>query len=154
VRTDGSRSAAQTIIADVAPGLFTATYDGRGPAAGEVIQKFPDGHEKTFSPSECTADGCRTVPIPLSPRISTTARLAGTGFRFAGQTADIRAWIGAVPVRVLSHGPADAPGTDQLTIAIPSGLAGTGETDLLFAVNGALSNVVRINCGQFGGPFP
>ena len=149
VRADGSRSVTHAIIADVAPGLFTATYDGRGAAAGEVKQRFPDGHERTFPPSECTANGCRTVPIPLSPGISTTAQFFGTGFRFAGPAANIRAWIGAVPVRVLSHGPTDTPGTDQLRIAIPFELAGTGEADLIFAVNGAISNVVRVNCGRF-----
>jgi cytochrome c peroxidase len=53
----------------------------------------------------------------------------------------------------LSAGRSTEPGTDELTIELPEGLAGVGETDVYFTINGQLSNVVRINCGGPAG-FP
>jgi cytochrome c peroxidase len=38
VRTDGSKSSSQIIIADAAPGLWTLSADGRGPVYGHVFE--------------------------------------------------------------------------------------------------------------------
>jgi len=85
----------------------------------------------------------------MSPHVSTTVRLAGTGFRNAGPKADIRAMAGGVSVPVVSFGPMPGVDTrDQLTIKLPDELIGYGETDLWLKVNGVLSNVVRINFGS------
>jgi uncharacterized protein (TIGR03437 family) len=148
VRSDGSSSAARVIIADVAPGFFTASSDARGAVTGEVVQRGTGtGQTKTFAASECVRDGCRAVPIPLSDRVSTTLRLAGSGIRNAGPSAAIRVTVGGIAVPVLSFGPADDVGRDQVTIQLPAELRGAGETDLVMTVNGVLSNVVRIHCG-------
>jgi hypothetical protein len=50
-------------------------------------------------------------------------------------------------VPVLSYGTGDAPGMDQLTLAIPASLRGIGETDLIAHVSGRVANVVRIRIG-------
>jgi len=147
VRSDGTISAGKVMAADVAAGLWTASHDGRGPVIGHVLQRFPDGRTAEFPTWECSNNACRTVAIPLSDRVGTTVRLEGTGFRHAGPHAAIRATVDDVPVPVVSFGPTPAPGRDQLTIQLPHSLRGRGETDLVMSVDGALSNVVRINCG-------
>jgi uncharacterized protein (TIGR03437 family) len=150
VRSDGSSSAAPVIIADVAPGFFTASADARGAVMGEVVQRWADsGQTKTFATSECGSGGCRTVPIPLSDGVTTTVRLAGSGIRHAGPNAAIRVTVGGIAVPALSFGAADKDdvGRDRVTIQLPLELKGVGETDLMMTVNSVLSNVVRIHCG-------
>ena len=148
VRSDGSKSAARVIIADVAPGFFTASFDARGAVSGEVVQRESGGGQpKTFAASECVAGSCRALPIPLSDRVTTTVRLAASGLRNAGPHAKVRVAVGRIAVPVLSFGPADDVGRDQVTIQLPVELRGAGETDLTMTVNGALSNVARIHCG-------
>ena len=148
VRSDGSISAGRVIIADVAPGFFTAYADARGAVMGEVVQRAAgSGLTKTFAASECGAGGCRAVPIPLAEGVYTTVRLPGSGIRNAGAKAAIRVTVGGVAVPVVSFGAADDVGRDQVTIELPTELRGVGETDLAMTVNGVLSNVVRIHCG-------
>lgn len=148
VRSDGSSTAAGVIIADVAPGFFTASGDARGAVAGEVTQQAAGGVEtKKFAASECTGSVCRAAPIALSGNVVTTVRLAGSGIRNAGANAVVRVTVGGMAVKVVSFGAADDVGRDQVTIRLPAELRAAGETDLVMTVNGVLSNVVRINCG-------
>ena len=147
VRSDGSKSVAKVIIADVAPGFFTASADARGAVMGEVVQVMGTGQTKTFPASECARGGCRAAPIPLSGDLATTVRLAGSGIRNVAANAAIRVTVGGIAVPVLSFGAADTVGRDQVTIQLPVELKGAGETDLVMTVNGVLSNVVRIHCG-------
>jgi uncharacterized protein (TIGR03437 family) len=148
VRTDGSSSTAQVILADVAPGFFSSTSDARGPASGEVVQRAPGAAGlKRFAASECTATGCRAVPIPLSTGIETTVRLHAAGLRHAGPHAAVRVTVAGVEVPVVSFGAADNAGRDQVTIQLPSELRDAGETDVTMTVNHIISNVVRIHCG-------
>jgi uncharacterized protein (TIGR03437 family) len=149
VRTDGSFTPSKIIIADVAPGLWTAADDGRGPVIAKVTQRMPNGATKTMQTWDCdNTYACRTVPIPLSKNVSTTARIEGTGIRHADPHAAIRVSIGDVTVPVLSVGPVDDIGRDQITVKLPDELRGVGETDVFVTVNGILSNVARINCGS------
>jgi len=135
------------IIADVAPGFFTASADARGAVMGEVVQVMGTGQTKTFPASECARGGCRAAPIALSGGLATTVRLAGSGIRNAAANAAIRVTVGGIAVPVLSFGAADTVGRDQVTIQLPVELKGAGETDLVMTVDGVLSNVVRIHCG-------
>jgi uncharacterized protein (TIGR03437 family) len=148
VRTDGSVSTAKVILADIAPGFFSASADARGAAVGEVTQYDTDtGETRRFAVSECSGYVCRAVPITLSPRLRTTVRLAGSGFRNAGPGAMLQVTVGGIVVRVLSFGAMDDVGRDQVTIELPASLGRVGEADLAMTVNGRLSNVVRIHCG-------
>jgi hypothetical protein len=68
VRSDGSSSAGRVILADVAPGFLTAGSDARGPAVGEVMQRWAgSGQTRKFAASECAGYACRAVPIPPRP---------------------------------------------------------------------------------------
>ena len=146
VRTDGTSSAAKILIADVAPGIWTASHDGRGPAIGWAQQKVSDGRSTEFPIWDCSG-ACRTVPIPFANGVSTTLRLEGSGFRHATSRAAIRVAVDDVPVPVVSFRPLPGNGRDELTIQLPGELRGRGETDLVMTVDGVVSNVVQINCG-------
>ena len=68
----------------------------------------------------------RTSQLRGSPDGSVTVLIAGT----------------AVPVRSVAAQP---DGVDQIEIALPLALRGSGEVDVVVEVNGALSNTRRIN---------
>ncbi len=149
VRTDGSSTSTKVMIADVTPGLWTATNDGRGPVIAQVTQRFANGASKTFPAWHCTgAYECRAAPIPLASGVTTTVRLEGSGIRHAGPHAAIRVMVGDVAAPVLSYGPLDQRGRDRITVRLPDALQGVGETDLFLTVDGRLSNVARIHCGR------
>ena len=140
VRADGSRSVAPTLLERVAPGLLSASIDGRGIAKTWYSQSG-QGELAAF---ECPAD-CAAVPIPLAHGIPTTLRLIGTGFRHA---ASVRVMVGGVAAPVLRFGPmAGEPGRDQILIRLPDGIIGIGEADLVMWADGVPSNVLRIACG-------
>ena len=142
-RTDGSVSKGKALIADTAPSLFSTPPDGRSAAVGQVTQHVAGQPDESFPIS--------ATPIPLQPGVSTSVRLLGTGFRYAGEHPDIRVTVGDILAPVLAAGRSTEPGNDYLTIRLPDELAGAGETDLYFTLNGQLSNVVRINLGAVVG---
>ncbi len=149
IRTDGSKSSAHILIADVAPGFFSSSADARGAADGTVTQRpASGGPATTFAASRCDKGACRAIPIPLSEGVVTTLRLAASGLRNAARDARVEVVVAGKPVPVLGFGPADDLGRDQVTIQLPLDLRGAGETDVSMTVNGALSNVVRIWCGS------
>jgi len=152
VRTDGSSSTANVIVANVAPGFWTATADGRGPVIGRVSQRFANGSTKTFPAWQCENGvyGCRTVPVPLSDGVTTTVRLDASGIRYVDPKAAVRVTVGDVSVPVLSFGAGDDVGRDQVTIKLPAQLSDAGETDMMMTVDGLMSNVVRINIAGTG----
>ncbi len=139
VRTDGTKSVAKAILASVAPGLLSASIDGRGTAKAWASQ---DGRE--FAAWSCPQD-CSPVPIPLSRGSVTTLRFEGSGFRHA---KSVRVMVGEVDAPVLSYGAMTGyPARDQLTIRLPDRLIGAGELDVLMWADGVLSNVLRVHCG-------
>jgi cytochrome c peroxidase len=142
LRADGSQTAGGILVADAAPALWTATGDGRGPVVAQVRQGGAQ-----FPAWRCTSKGCRTVPIPLAPGVSTTVRIDGTGFRHASA---VQVWIDGMQVPVESFGAIPGGSRDEVTVKIPDPLAGRGEVDLYMVADRALSNVVRIDCGESG----
>jgi uncharacterized protein (TIGR03437 family) len=148
VRSDRSVSTAHALIADTAPGLASASLDGRGAAKCEAIQRMADGTTRTSATYRCAGSDCRTLPIPLARGIVTTLRILGTGFRHARSTEDFEVTVGEVSVPVLSFGAVTGlPGRDRITVRLPDSLIGRGETDLYLRACGVLSNVVRIHLG-------
>ena len=74
-----------------------------------------------------------------------SARLEGTGFRFA---KSVRGFVDGLLVPTVSFGAIPASSRDQVTIQLPDTLVGRGEVDLFMIADGKLSNVVRINVGS------
>lgn len=126
VRADGTRAVTRTVLGRAAPGLGSASLDGRG-----VAKAWRDG----VPAWRCSAD---CDPLPL--RAGSQVRFEGTGFRGA---SSVRAMVGECDARVVSFGPMQGvPGKDWVTIEIPDTPA--GDADVLMWADGVLSNVVRI----------
>ncbi len=147
VRADGSKTSTNISIADTAPGFVTG-HSCRGPAIGAAIQMFADGRSSSSPISSCKGFDCHTIAIPVTAGATTRVRILGSGFRHATSAGAIEMRIGGVRVPVVSFGPSDSMGQDQVTIEIPSRLYGIGETDLICHLNGRISNATRIRIGK------
>ena len=147
VRDDGSRLSTRITIADTAPGFRTG-LSCRGAAIGSAIQVLASGRTAATAISECQGSDCRTLAIPVSKGAPTMLRLRASGFRHAASAGEIRVTIGGVRARVISFGPGDDPGMDQLTVELPPSLPSAGELDLVAYVKGRVSNVVRVRTGS------
>jgi uncharacterized protein (TIGR03437 family) len=146
MRADGSTTVSNITVADAAPGFWTGV-SCRGPALGTATQVFPDGRVAKSPLSTCKGANCTTLPIPVAGGAKTTVRLVASGFRYAGSASNIEVTIGGVRVPVVSFGPADEEGVDQVTIEIPSALRRLGEADLICHVRGRVSNAVQVHIG-------
>jgi uncharacterized protein (TIGR03437 family) len=124
VRTDGTRSTAKTLLARVAPGLLSASIDGRG-----VAKAWWSGGPAF----RCDAD-CEALPVAAGAQV----RFVGTGFRHA---KSMRVMVGEREARIVSYGAIAEAGRDQLVIEMPDG---SGDADVLLSADGVLSNVVRV----------
>jgi uncharacterized protein (TIGR03437 family) len=147
VRQDGSTTGTNISIADTAPGFVTG-HSCRGPAMGSATQVFADGRTSTTKISSCKGFDCRTIAVPVAAGATTRVRIFSSGFRHTRSASEIEMRIAGVRVPVVSFGPTDNPGQDQVTLEIPSRLYGIGETDLICHLNGRISNATRIRIGS------
>jgi uncharacterized protein (TIGR03437 family) len=115
-------------IANVAPGLFSASGDGRGAAAGLAIADSLD----------------RPLPKPFDPITESEITLLGTGIRRA---ANVSVNIGneAVPVLAVETD-AEHAGLDRVRIGpLPQALRSQlGEQELSLVADGIGSNIVLV----------
>jgi uncharacterized protein (TIGR03437 family) len=136
-------------IAIVAPGLFTANSDGRGPPAGVAVAVAPALTQSTQPVASCSASpgSCVTSPIDLGPGgTQVVLVLYGTGIRGRSSLGGVAAKIGGVDAEVQYAGAqSQFPGLDQVNVVIPRELAGHGEVDLALTVDGKTANTVRVN---------
>ncbi len=130
----------------VSPGIYSANSNGAGVAAAMAEQTGATGtvQQPVFS---CQADivaSCLSTPLKLNASSGTVSlTLYGTGIRGA---SSVHAWVAGQSVTVNSFGPAGLyDGFDQVKIALPASLAGTGEASVYLVVNGKASNMVTIN---------
>jgi uncharacterized protein (TIGR03437 family) len=149
VRTGvGDDSTFQANIDLVAPGLFTASGDGRGVVAATAIRTLVgSAAQSTVAVFQCgaAAGSCHSVPIDVGVDAPVYVSLYCTGIRGSPAGA-LAVLIAGQPVPVLYAGPQPVyNGLDQINIALPLGLRGSGEVDVVIQVNGALSNTGRIN---------
>jgi uncharacterized protein (TIGR03437 family) len=150
VSSSGQVTATGTVTVDsIAPGLFTANMDGQGAPAAEAITVAPDLTQTVQAVAHCgTAQGsCMTSPIDLGPGgTSVVLTLYGTGIRARSSVAAVTAVIGGVSAEVQYAGAqSQFAGLDQVNVAIPRGLTGRGEVDLILTADGRAVNTVRVN---------
>ena len=115
---------AYTLVETVAPGIFTASNDGKGLARGSVRVG------EALSP--LTADA---VPV------GAVLLLQATGIRNAGS---IVARVGGVDAEVLSVTAQSFPGLDEVEIRIPASLAGRGTATIQLTADGKAANPVTV----------
>ncbi len=151
----GGASVGQGIatIATVAPSLFAANADGRGVAAAVALRVKADGAQ-TFEPVaqfNATTNRFEAVPIDLGPDLGNATDQVflipfGAGFRNRSSLAAVAATIGGTGADVTFAGAQGSlVGLDQANIRIPRSLAGRGNVDLVFTVDGKAANTVSLN---------
>ena len=150
VTSAGGVTATGTVNIDrVAPGLFTANFDGKGAPAAVAITVGPDLTQTTQMVARCgTAPGsCVTSPIDLgSSGTQVALTLYGTGMRGRSSLAGVTARIGGVDAQVMYAGAqAQFAGLDQVNVVVPRALAGQGEVDLAVTLDAKAANTVRVN---------
>jgi uncharacterized protein (TIGR03437 family) len=128
--------------------LFTANGDGTGVVAATAFRTIVGSTlQSPVAVFECAPDGgsCVSMPIDVGIDAPVTVTLYATGIRGAPD-GGLTVLIAGTSVPVLYVGPrAEYDGMDQVEIALPVALRGSGEVDVVVEVNGALSNTGRIN---------
>ena len=147
VADGATRSSATVMVATVEPGVFTATGDGQGLAAGLVVFVRNDGSQQSQAIARYDAAQAKYVPVPIAIPADGTAILSvfGTGIRGHGNLAGVTAKVKGVSAEVLFAGSqSEFVGLDQVNIQLPKALAGSGEIDVELIVAGKLANIVRV----------
>jgi len=141
---DGAVSTGATVLATVAPGLFTANATGQGVASGVALRVR--GETQTFEPIaqfDSAQNRFVTLPIDLGPESDQVYLiLFGTGFRNRTALAAVSLTVGGAAIPALYAG--EAPGLfglDQINAGpLPRSLAGRGEVNLVLTVDGRAAN--------------
>jgi uncharacterized protein (TIGR03437 family) len=134
-------------IAQVAPALFAANANGKGPAAGGGLVVAPDQTMTQVPINSCGTGGCVTTPIDLGPAgTKIVVSLYGTGVRNRSTLGGVSVTVGGANAGVEYAGSQNQyAGLDQVNIALPRTLAGAGEVDVVLTVDGKTANTVRLN---------
>ena len=149
VRRDGNTLASGNLqVAPLAPALFAANGDGRGPAAAIALRVSSDS-SRTYEPVaqfDQVQNSFVSVPIDLGPECDEVILiLFATGIRFAGP-GDVTAKIGGLTSDVVFAGPqGELVGLDQVNVILRHSLAGRGQVDVFITVDGQTSNALRVN---------
>jgi uncharacterized protein (TIGR03437 family) len=144
---DAKQSTGTITVVAAAPGVFTATSDGKGLAVGIAVHVKTNGTQVRAPLVEW--DGTKFVarPIDLGPTGEIVIlELYGTGIRFRTSQAAVTATIGGANAMV--HYAREAPGfigLDQVNLEVSRNLIGRGEVDVVLMVDGKLANVVTIH---------
>jgi uncharacterized protein (TIGR03437 family) len=147
--TNGGAAAAgsgTSNLMNVAPALFTADGSGMGVAAAFAIQVGVNNQQSATLIFQCANGTCSSVPINLGADVPTYLSLYGTGIRNLSSLSNVSVTINGMSAPVLYAGAQGSfAGLDQVNIAIPLSLRGTGETNLVLTVDGQTANTVRVN---------
>jgi uncharacterized protein (TIGR03437 family) len=131
-------------ISPVAPSLFSADSSGTGPAAATAVSVSGSNVQTPVAVYQCELV-CSTVPIVLSANAQVVVSLFGTGIRGAGASS-VSCTIHGVNVPVEYAGPQPAfLGLDQINVALPLSLKGSGQSEVIVTAAGHTSNTVLIN---------
>ena len=133
-------------VLPVAPALFTADASGSGVAAAFAIRVGVNGQQSASLIFQCSNGSCVAVPVNLGVDTPTYLSLYGTGIRNRSSLSGVSVTIHGLSVPVLYAGAQGFDvGLDQVNVAVPLGLRGSGESDLVLTVDGQTANTVRVN---------
>ena len=145
---DGQIAAGEITIANLAPGLFAANANGQGIAAGVVLRIKSDGSQiyESIAQFDNATNRFVALPIDLGPASDQLFLvLFGTGFRAAESLAPMVATLGGVTAETLFAGASPGLiGVDQLNLRLPRALAGRGEVEINFTINGQAANRLTV----------
>jgi len=133
-------------IAAIAPGIYTATSDGKGVAAAVVVTVHANATQSLASTFQCSAAGCTAVPIDLGLDSDLVVlELFGTGIRGRGAPAGVTCKIGSAALPVAYAGPQTVfVGLDQINVTLPKSLRGSGAQTVVLTVDGQPANAVSL----------
>lgn len=134
-----------TLIAPVAPGLFTANAAGTGLAAAVALRVRADGLQ-VYEPVFRLEQG-RFVPVPIdlsNPAEQVFLLLYGTGIRQRSALSAVTVTLGGTPLEVSYAGNQGLAGLDQINIRLPGSLAGRGLVEVQLTVEGRAANPVTL----------
>jgi uncharacterized protein (TIGR03437 family) len=135
----------QVTISPVSPALFSADSSGTGAAAATAVSVSASNTQTPVAVYQCNFAGvCTTVPIVLSTNAQVVVSLFGTGIRGAGSSVSCSIHGTSVPVQ---YAGAQGPflGLDQINVALPFALKGSGQSEVVVTAGGHTSNIVLIN---------
>jgi phospholipase C len=138
--TNGSATFTGTAsVGATAPGLYTASLSGQGPAAAQVVDAR-GAYSNTF---QCSSVGSCTpaaIDIDASPYLI----LYGTGIRGA-PLANVSVKIGNVDAPATYAGAQGTyAGLDQVNVSLPAALKGRGQLVVTITVNGQATNMGQL----------
>jgi uncharacterized protein (TIGR03437 family) len=145
----GGVSLGSITVADIAPGIFSASADGVGLAAAQAL-RVKLGNVQTYEEiARYDSTLSKFVAIPINLDTTTDSvylLLYGTGIRFRSSLANVRVTIGG-QVCQLDYAGAQGfyIGLDQLNILLPQSLRGRGDADVVITVDGKVANTVKVN---------
>jgi uncharacterized protein (TIGR03437 family) len=132
----------------VSPGIFTANANGIGVPAAVVLRTEPSGAQSVIPVFACgeVAGSCSPAPLDISGPATHDLILFGTGIRGRSSLAGVLVRIGSGRIFPAQYAGAQGiyPGLDQINVRLLPLLAGSGEVDLEVALDGQVSNRVRI----------
>lgn len=136
-------------IEALAPGLFSATADGKGIAAA-VVQRVRGDGSQSYEPVaqyDAAQQKIVAVPIDLGPATDRVfLNLFGTGFRARTSLSSVNCSIGGANAEVSYAGAqGQYMGLDQANVLIPRSLMGMGNVEILFRADAKLANTVTVN---------
>jgi uncharacterized protein (TIGR03437 family) len=144
VTTSKGTGFADITIQNVAPGVFAANADGRGPAASTFLTVFSNNDTRSGFTFDVNRSPRVNTPIDISNG-STYLIFYGTGIRF--HTTPVTSLVGGVSVPVLAAvAQGQFQGLDQINVGpLPASLVGRGEIPVEFLVDGKPTNPVTVN---------
>lgn len=137
-------------VQNVAPTLFSMNGAGTGVAAATAIrtQASNPSLQTPVAVFQCSGQPqvCASTPISLGVDTPVYLTLYATGVRNRGSLATVLVSIKGTNVPVLYAGAAPGfTGLDQVNVALPVSLKGSGEVNVVLTVDGQISNTVTIN---------
>ncbi len=147
---DGTVSTGIIQITAVAPGLFAMNANGQGVPAAGFLRFAANGAQIAEGPVfrfDAATNRFVPAPIDLGPAGEQTFLvLFGTGFRNRSALSAVACQIGGETSEVQFAGPQGSlVGLDQANVRIPRSLAGRGDVNVVFTVDGKTANTVTIN---------
>jgi uncharacterized protein (TIGR03437 family) len=140
------RGSANFQVQAIAPGIFAANSNGQGPAASTFLTVLPSTGQQSGLTFRADTNPRANLPIDLGPPGSQVYLIFyGTGLR--AHLTPVTATIGSLSVPVLAAGDQlQFAGLDQINVGpLPASLAGRGNVNVIFQVDGRPTNTVTVN---------
>jgi uncharacterized protein (TIGR03437 family) len=135
-------------IAAVAPGLFAANANGQGVAAAVALRLKADGTQSYEPVAQFDQTQNRFVPVPIDLGAETDQVfliLFGTGVRNRSALGAVSVKLGGVDAAVPFAGAQGSfAGLDQINVALPRSLKGSGEVTVNLTADAQAANAVTV----------